>query len=371
VVRQVDLAALPTPDVAGRLDRLRARLDGAGCDALVVTKIESVRYLTGFTGSAAVVLVLPGSALLCTDGRYRDQVVAELDASGAAVETEIAARPDQLELVARACGATARIGLEAASVSWSLQRRLAEHLGEDRLVATDGVVEALRAVKDAGEVARIEAACDVADVAFAQVKSRLADGVTEADFAAELEAEMRARGSAETSFATIVASGPNAAMPHARPGGRAVGSGELVVVDFGATVDGYRSDMTRTLCVGELSGELAELLDAVLAAQRAGLRAVRAGATGGDVDAACRGSLAEAGYGAAFVHATGHGVGLEIHEAPALAKGSTDILEPGAVVTVEPGAYLAGRGGARIEDTVVVGAAGSRPLTKSTKDYAI
>jgi len=371
VVRRIDLSSLPAPDVAGRLDRLRARLDGAGCDALVVTKLESVRYLTGFSGSAALVLVLPRSALLLTDGRYRDQVASEIEGSGVEVEVEIAASRDQLELLARAAGAAARVGLEAASVSWALQRRLAARIDSTRLVATDGIVEALRAVKDAGEIARIEAACDIADVALAQIKSHLADAVSEVDFAAELEAEMRARGSSETSFATIVASGPNAALPHAHPSERVVGPGELVVVDFGATVDGYRSDMTRTLCVGEPPSDLAELLDAVLVAQRAGVRAVRAGATGGDVDAACRASLTDAGYGAAFLHSTGHGVGLEIHEAPALAKGSADILEPGAVVTVEPGVYLAGRGGARIEDTLVVGAAGSRPLTKSTKDYAI
>ena len=369
--RTPDIASMPPMDVVGRLERLRGLLDDAECDALLVTKLESIRYLTGFGGSSGMLLVSPGAALLLTDGRYRDQATEELREAGVAVDLEVAANAGQLDALARAARGLARVGLEAATASWSLERRLALLLDGSSLVATEGVVESLRCVKDAGELARIEAACDVADVALAQVKPLLAGRVTEAAFAAELEAEMRRRGSSGASFATIVASGPNAAMPHARPGDRVVAEGELVVVDFGATVDGYRSDMTRTLCAGEPPDDLGDLLDAVLAAQRAGLHAVKDGSTGGDVDAACRESLATAGYGEAFLHSTGHGVGLEVHEAPAVAKGSADILRAGAVVTVEPGAYVAGRGGARIEDTVVVGTAGGRPLTKSTKDYAI
>jgi len=171
------------------------------------------------------------------------------------------------------------------------------------------------------------------------------------------------------SFETIVAAGPNGALPHHAPSDRRVAPGELVVVDFGAEVDGYRSDMTRTLCVdGVGAPELLDVLDAVLIAQRAGVRALRPGVTGAAVDAACRDSLERAGYGDHFVHGTGHGVGLEIHEAPAVAPGSTDILGEGAVVTVEPGAYITGVGGVRIEDTLVVTATGARALTKSTKD---
>ncbi len=364
--------ALAPMDVAGRLPRLLERLDGAGCDALLVTKMENVRYLSGFTGSAGMLLVSPDGSLLVTDGRYRDQAAEQLAAAGAAgIELEVDSATAQPDALASVAARHARLGLEATSVTWSLQQRFASLFERSELVATRGLVERLRAVKDAGEIDRIEAACDVADVAIAQVKGMLAEGCTESQFAAELEAEMRRRGSSGASFETIVASGPNGAKPHARPTDRVVGAGELVVVDFGATVDGYRSDMTRTLCVGAPAGELARLVDAVYAAQRAGVRAVTDGVTGGEVDAACRGSLADAGYGEAFLHSTGHGVGLEIHELPAVAKDSADILGAGTVVTVEPGAYVAGIGGARIEDTVLVGTSGCRPLTKSTKDYTL
>jgi Xaa-Pro aminopeptidase len=180
---------------------------------------------------------------------------------------------------------------------------------------------------------------------------------------------MRRRGADGVSFETIAASGPNASLPHARPSDRRIAAGDIVVLDFGALVDGYHSDMTRTFCVGTLaSSELTDMLDAVLVAQRAGVRTLKPGATGAEVDAACRDSLELAGYGELFLHGTGHGVGLDIHEAPAMAAGSTDILEEGTVVTVEPGAYVKGVGGVRIEDSLVITATGARALTKSTKD---
>jgi Xaa-Pro aminopeptidase len=182
---------------------------------------------------------------------------------------------------------------------------------------------------------------------------------------------MRRGGTQGNAFETIVASGPHSAMPHARPTERVVTAGDLVVIDFGAIVDGYRSDMTRTFAIGEPSPGHKKLIDAVAAAQRSGVAAVVAGATGGSVDAAARNSLVGAGFGEAFLHSTGHGVGLDIHEAPWAAAGATDILADGTIVTVEPGAYFAGDAGVRIEDTVVVTASGCRPLTKSTKDYIL
>lgn len=368
-----DLESLPAMDVAGRLGRLRAGIGAAGVEAVLVTKLENVRYLTGFSGSAAMLHVPAdgAQAVLLTDGRYRDQSAAELAAAGVDARVEVAGGPGQLEALARLVKGTSSLGLEAAHVTWSLQQRLEDLLDPVRLVPTKGLVEALRVVKDPGEVARIERACDIADVALAQVKDMLRSGCTEAAFAAELEHEMRRRGASGPSFETIVASGPNSALPHARPTGREVGRGELVVVDFGALVDGYHSDMTRTLCVGEPPDDLAALVEAVLASQRAGLHRVAEGVSAGEVDEASRASLTEAGYGPLFLHSTGHGVGLEIHEAPAVANGSADILSAGSVVTVEPGAYQHDRGGARIEDTVVVTATGARVLTKSTKDYTL
>jgi Xaa-Pro aminopeptidase len=368
-----DRSSFPPMDVAGRLRRLRARLPDARCEALVVTNLINVRYLTGFSGSAGMLLVAPDRALLVTDGRYRDQSADELSAAGVEAAIEIGRPAEQLEAIDLATRGFRRLGLEADDITWSGKDRLASRLScvtsGGSLVATRGVVEALRVVKDAGELARIEAAADIADVALAQVKELLKEGQTELDFSLALDFEMRRRGADGVAFETIVASGPNGARPHAGVSDRRIGPGELVVIDFGAEVDGYRSDMTRTVCVGPLgSSELLDVLDAVLIGQRAGVRSLRPGATGGDVDAACRESLTRAGFGELFLHGTGHGVGLQIHEAPAIAAGATDILVEGAVVTVEPGAYLPGVGGVRIEDTLVITATGARALTKSTKD---
>ncbi len=368
-----DRSFLPPMDVAGRMGRLRARLAGASCDALLVTSLINVRYLTGFSGSAGMLLVTHDGGLLVSDGRYRDQARQQLSDAGVEVTIEIGRPADQLAAIDRATKGIGRLGLEADIITWTGQQRLASSLqcvsAGGSLVATRGLVEELRIVKDAGELARIELAADIADVGLAQVKERLRDDLSELQFALDLDIEMRRRGADGVSFETIVAAGPNGALPHHAPSDRRIVPGELVVVDFGAEVDGYRSDMTRTLCVGGVAApELLDVLDAVLVAQRAGVRAIRPGVSGGEVDDACRSSLQGAGYGELFVHGTGHGVGLEIHEAPAVAAGSTDILVEGAVVTVEPGAYISGVGGVRIEDTLVVTATGARALTKSTKD---
>jgi Xaa-Pro aminopeptidase len=373
VIREMEEAGgkeLAPMDVPSRLVRLRERLGRERLSGMLVTSLANVRYLSGFSGSSAMLLVTARRALLVTDGRYRDQAAAEMAAAGVSADLEVVGSTKQISAINAATHGLARLALEAKAVSWALQGELAAAV-KPALVATTGFVEAIRLVKDRGEIARIERACDIADVAFAQTKRRLAEGVTEAEFAAELDFEMRQRGAAAPSFDTIVASGPNGAMPHARPTDRAILPGDLVVVDFGALFDGYHSDMTRTVCVGEPSAADAKLLAAVAAAQRAGLVAVAAGVTGGAVDEACRSSLEATGFAAAFTHSTGHGVGLEIHEAPVLAAGSADVLPEDSVVTVEPGAYLVEHGGVRIEDTVVVTASGCRTLTKTTKDYAI
>ncbi len=367
-----DRSSLPPTDVAGRLDRLRARMRDV-CEALLVTELVNVRYLTGFSGSAAMLLVSEDDALLVSDGRYRDQAAEQLAAAGVEARVEIGRPSEQLAAIDAATKGCRRLALEASHVTWATQQRLASALScvgtGGTLVATHGLVDELRIVKDAGELARIELAADIADVGLAQVKERLRSGPTEQQFALDLEIEMRSRGADRVSFETIVASGPNAALPHHEPADRTISPGELVVVDFGAEVDGYRSDMTRTLCVGSVvAPQLLDLLDAVLVAQRAGVRMLRPGVRGSEVDGACRESLESAGFGELFLHGTGHGVGLEIHEAPAIAPGSADILREGAVVTVEPGAYISGVGGVRIEDTLVITPTGARALTKSTKD---
>jgi len=356
-------------DVGARLDRLRGALDEAGLDALLVTRLVNVRYLTGFTGSAALLLVRPDSALFVSDGRYREQSAEELAAAGVddAVTVEILNQGQKEAVVAAADGAR-RLGLEADHVTWAQQQKYAgEWFPDAELVATERLVEDLRLVKDAGEVARIRAACATADAALAAVRHRLVEGPTEEEFALELDTEIRRLGAEGNSFETIVASGPNGAKPHARPGPRRIAEGDLVVLDFGALVDGYCSDMTRTFAIGEVDAVQQRMLDVVGASQAAGVAAVTAGVDAKVVDDATRAVIDEAGWGDAFLHSTGHGVGLEIHEDPRVAQTSEATLRPGYVVTVEPGVYLPEHGGVRIEDTVVVTDQGCEVLTGAPK----
>jgi Xaa-Pro aminopeptidase len=367
-----ETAALPEITVTGRLDRLRAAFDEHEVDALVVTTLPNVRYLTGFSGSAAVLIVTRDLALLTTDGRYRTQSAEQLQRAGAAeVEIVIGAGAQQREAaVATLDAATAgRIGLEAGNVTWSGQRSWAEALGGDELVATANAVEALRERKDAAEIARMERAAAIADAALFEVLPLMSQGVTEEHFALELDTAMRRGGAESTAFETIVAAGENSAKPHHHPGSRRINGGDPVVVDFGATFEGYRSDMTRTFCVdAEPEGELARIFDVVQTSQAAGAAAVRPGIAAKDVDDICRRIIADAGWAERFEHGTGHGVGLDIHEAPTVSQLGTAILAPGFVVTVEPGVYVPGHGGVRVEDTLVVTEDGARPLTRFTKD---
>jgi Xaa-Pro aminopeptidase len=370
----IDAHALPPMNVAARADRLRALFDDDenACDALLVTKLVNIRYLTGFTGSAGMLLVLGDRLLLITDGRYREQAMEQLDAAGVDVELRIGlTMAGQYEILGAATPSL-RLGLEAHSVSWADQRAMAStHLPfVKELVPTSGVVESLRVVKDEGEVARIEAAATVATTALTNVRDLLDAQPTENDFGLAIDTEIRRLGAEGTSFDTIVGSGPNGAKPHHRAASssRRLGPDELVVIDYGALVDGYCSDMTRTITTGAPSATQQRMLDIVRDAQQAGVDAVRPGATAVQVDEACRAIIRDAGWGDEFSHGTGHGVGLEIHEDPRVTWSSTATLAAGHVVTVEPGVYLPGFGGVRIEDTVVVTADGCRPLTHASKD---
>jgi len=377
---------LPPLDVSGRLGRLRSRLDTAGpddspVDALLVTTPANIRWLSGFTGSAGLLLVTRGRAVLTTDGRYRTQSTEQVAASGVAgeVEVRIGGVKDQRAALQDAASGGIRVGLEADQVTWSAQQAWDALFDGPGVLPTRGVVEGLRLVKDAGEIARMERAAAIADDALASVLPLLAavgsgrdDSLTEARFAAALDFAMRQRGAEESAFETIVASGENSAKPHARPGPRLLRTGDPVVVDFGAVFDGYRSDMTRTFCVGgEPTGQLAAVFDVVADSQRTGVGVVTPGIAAGEVDRACREVIAASGWAERFEHGTGHGVGLDIHEAPAVGAGSTAILQPGTVVTVEPGVYLPAVGGVRIEDTLVVTDNGSRPLTRFPKDVPV
>ena len=351
-------------DVAGRVARLRERFEGI--DALLVTRLGNIRYLTGFTGSAARLLVRRDELLFVTDGRYRDQSAQQLATAG--VEARIAvSATDQQAILTTATDGIGRLGLEADDVTWGAQRAYASSFTAE-LVATHGLVEGLRLVKDDGEIARIEEAARIADAGLARVRPRLGDGITEKEFQLELDHMMRQLGAADVSFETIVASGPNGAKPHHRPSERRIVEGDLVVLDFGALVDGYHSDISRTVMVGTPSATQARMLEVVAAAQAAGLDAVAPGIAGVEVDRVCRDLIAAAGWGHAFLHGTGHGVGLDIHEDPRVSTTSAATLAAGHVVTVEPGVYLPEHGGVRIEDTLVVTPTGSRRLTNAPKD---
>jgi Xaa-Pro aminopeptidase len=364
-----DLSSLPPMETADRAPRLRNRLPDAECDGLLVTNVTNIRYLTGFTGSAAMLLVTPGELLFVTDGRYRDQAADQLKAAGVDARIEIGRSTDeQRELVSKPANTIGRLGLEAEHVTWGQERRFrSDWFPGTELVATDGVVEGLRQLKDEGEVARIEAASAMADAALAAVRHRLGEGASEGEVALELEWQMRRLGAEGPSFDTIVASGPNAAKPHHRAGPRRIGEGDLVVIDFGALLDGYHSDMTRTIVVGEPSETQARMYDVVTESQAAGVAAVQAGTDARAVDEACRAVIRDAGWEDAFVHGTGHGVGLDIHEAPRVSTTADATLVDRHVVTVEPGVYLAEHGGVRIEDTVVVTPDGCRHLTRAPK----
>ncbi len=365
----MSVPTLPPMDVAGRAGRAREALDG-DADALVVTKLVNVRWLTGFTGSAGMAAVLPDGLVLITDGRYQTQASEQLAAAGVAADVRIGrTATEQRALLRDAVAAAPRVALEADDVSWADQQAYADLLNAE-LVPTRALLDGLRVVKDDGEIARVEAAAAIADAALAEVLPGLGDGPEEAEFGLALDTAMRRLGASGPSFETIVAAGPNGAKPHHRPSSRRITDGDLVVLDFGATVDGYRSDMTRTVIVGEPTETQQRMLDVVAESQAAGVAAVRAGASCRAVDAACREIIAAAGWADSFVHGTGHGVGLEIHEDPRLSfaaeEGAT--LAARSIVTVEPGVYLPEHGGVRIEDSVVVTDDGCRRLTHFSKD---
>ena len=365
--------SLPVLELDARLGRLRPKLAEIEVDAILVTTLPNVRYLTGFTGSAGILIVTADSALMVTDGRYRTQAAQQLRDAGVDTDVELViggveGQRNALIGSARRAGGS-RIGMEADDITWGAQRRWEELLSPAVTVPVSGVVEKLREVKDAGEIARMQRAAKIADDALGQVVEDLGKSLSELEIALRIDTAMRRLGAEDRAFETIVASGPNSAKPHARPSDRVIEAGDPVVIDFGATFDGYRSDMTRTFCVGgPPAGDLGRMFEVVEAAQKAGVHSVRSGVAAGEVDRACRDLIARAGWGDAFEHGTGHGVGLDIHEAPSVGPGSTAILEPGVVVTVEPGVYIPGIGGVRIEDTVVVTDSACLTLTCFPKD---
>jgi Xaa-Pro aminopeptidase len=348
-----------------RGERLAKLVAERKLDQLFVSDLTNVRYLTGFTGTNGACLIGGGELVFFTDFRYTERAKDEVSAEWERPKAERELVP---QIVGRMSG---KVGFEDAKLSVRQLARLEAAAGDDvELVPAGDLVEQLRAVKEPEELKRIQAAAELTDGVYTWALERGLAGHTERDVARACEARLRELG-AEPSFPPIVAAGENGALPHAEPGDREIGSGELVVFDMGALLDGYCSDCTRTFATGDPGDEAREVYELVQRAQAAALEAVRPNASGKEVDAVAREIIAEAGYGDRFGHGLGHGVGLEVHEGPRLATTSEDELREGNVVTVEPGVYLPGRFGVRIEDLVAVTAEGHRNLSSTPKELTI
>jgi Xaa-Pro aminopeptidase len=348
-----------------RAERLVELIAERELDQLFVSDLTNVRYLSGFTGTNGACLVGREQRIFFTDFRYTDRAEREVGEEWERPEAERELVP---QIAARMSG---KVGFEDAKLSVRQLARLEAAVGENvDLVPAGDLVEQLRAVKEPEEIERMAAASEVADDVFRWALQSGLAGHTERDVARAVEARIRELG-AEPSFPPIIAAGENGALPHAEPGDREIGSGELVVFDMGAELDGYCSDGTRTFATGEPGDEAREVYDLVLTAQLASLAAIRVGASGKEIDAVAREMITEAGHGKQFGHGLGHGVGLEVHEGPRLATTSEDELRAGNAVTVEPGIYLPGRFGARIEDLVVLTADGYRNLSGTPKELQV
>ena len=353
------------PPYPERLSRLREGLTKT--DALLILHVKNIRYLTGFTGGDGALMAGPDWLVLLVDGRYVTQAREE------AVGTEIFEFRNRVDgITAVASGhAVEEIGFESPSLCVEEYLRLQEKLPEVVLRPLSGELQSLRAVKNEGEIDRIREAARIAGEALAAIREMIRPGVREKEIAVELEYRMRLGGAEQAAFETIVAAGANAALPHATPGSRAIAAGDCVTIDYGAVSGGYHSDETCTYIVGHASDRQKEVYRLVREAHDRAIRAIRAGMSCGAIDHVARGFLEEAGLGANFSHGTGHGVGLDIHEAPRLAAGREEILRAGMVVTVEPGVYLPGLWGIRIEDTVLVREEGCEILTQTSKELTI
>lgn len=367
-------------DHKGRIRRLQGSLPGAELNSLLITHLPNIRYLTGFTGSSAVVLVDERSCIIFTDGRYRSQAQEEVHGAKIVIAPKsplIAAAEWILKSpAARVPRSKAKspssVGIESESISAAARDRVAAQLkGKARLRAAPQFIERARIVKDAGEIGRIRQAVELGASLFKVATKKIRRGVLEVEVAGAMESAARRAGADGLSFPTILASGTRSAMIHGRASQARIPARGFVVCDFGVILAGYCSDRTRTFHVGKPSEDARHLYDAVLEAQQAAIRAVRPGATAADVDAVARKVLKRQKLDRYFTHSTGHGLGLEIHEAPRLALGQDQKLESGMVITIEPGAYIPGKWGVRIEDAVLVTSTGCEVLTPTDKDLIV
>jgi len=351
-----------------RCDKLRKMLAKEGADALLVTNFFNVTYLTGFTGDDSYLLLRGDGELVLSDSRYTTQLGEECPGLDMHIRSH---RGTMIQAVGKVLKAAkiGRLAIEADSMTVSLRDQIAAERPKMEIAPTSGLVEKLRQSKDKGEIARIRRAIWCAEKAFGVLKATLRPEKTEKQVANELEYQMRLFGARWRGFASIVGVGPRAALPHAVPTDRQIGQSDFVLVDWGADEGLYKSDLTRVLVTGKISPKLERIYRVVLEAQSRAIAAIGPGVAAKDVDKAARGTIANAGFGRYFGHGLGHGVGLEIHEAPRLAANSKDVLKPGMVVTVEPGIYLEGWGGVRIEDDVLVTRKGHEVLTNTPKQW--
>jgi len=356
-------------DCRNRQRQLMPAIDKRRLDAMLVTHLPNIRYLCGFTGSAGVLLITDGKSTFFTDGRYREQAGAEVQAAKVVVPKGAildAAARSVAELKIR------NLGLESEHMSLAAEAKLARMLRpQTRLRPTSGVVEAQRMIKDSAEIEHLRAAVRLGSSLFDHAVAAIRPGVSELSVAAELEYAARKAGAEGMSFETIVAAGARSALPHGLATAQPIPRRGFVVLDFGVILGGYCSDMSRTVRVGAPSAEARRLYQAVREAQQAALDAVRPGRAVGEVDGAARSCLRRAGLAKFFTHSTGHGVGLEIHEPPRIARGQPELLRPGMVITIEPGVYVPGSGGVRIEDMAVVTESSCEVLTPTTKELLV
>jgi Xaa-Pro aminopeptidase len=354
--------------MSNRLDELRRRLDENEFDAILVSQSENRRYLSGFTGSDGFLLISQDRAVLATDFRYIEQ--ARTEAPSFEIFRITGKISDWFPKLTNGSGIR-KLGFEEKDLSFDTYRQLTTVISEIgakiNLVPAEGMVESLRAVKDEAELKLLEEAAARSDAAFDEVLPHIYPGISERELAWRLESSMRANGGDPLPFEIIVASGPNSALPHATPGDKALAEGEPVVIDLGARVGGYSSDCTRTICLGEEDSTFRRIYDIVLGAQLTTVATLQAGMTGEEVDRLGRTVISQAGYEESFGHGLGHGIGLAPHEEPRLGPNSSSILSNGMVFTIEPGIYITGWGGVRIEDTVVLEEGKARPLTKARK----
>lgn len=350
-----------------RINRLREMLEEHQVDCFIVTNDSNRRYMTGFTGSSGAVLITEQQAVFITDFRYVDQaleqtqgyeIVKHVGPIGETIGQEL----ERLKVK--------RLGFDQDHVTFGTYRGYQERFSAE-LIPLSGTVEKLRMIKDQGELEQIRKAVQIADETYTHILKFIKPGLTELEVANELEFHMRKLGASSSSFDMIVASGARSALPHGVASSKVIAKGDFVTLDFGAVYNGYISDMTRTFAVGEPSEQLKEIYEICLQAQLRGVEQIKAGMTGKEADALCRDYIVSKGYGDHFGHSTGHGIGLDVHEGPALSVKGDLVLEKGMVVTVEPGIYLSGIGGVRIEDNLLITDTGNEVLTQSTKELII